>query len=84
MLQNLDFSYAEVRESESKARAQAEMLQNALDEHGLELRVKAANEAEAACEQRLTAAEAEIAELRAMLDASERFGFMHTSILKNT
>lgn len=47
MLQNLDFSYAEVRESESKARAQAEMLQNALDEHGLELRVKAANEAEA-------------------------------------
>lgn len=84
MLQNLDFSYAEVRESESKARAQAEMLQNALDEHGLELRVKAANEAEAACEQRLTAAEAEIAELRAMLDASERFVFMHTSILKNT
>jgi E3 ubiquitin-protein ligase BRE1 len=43
-----------------------------LDEHSLELRVKAANEAEAACQQRLSATEAEIAELRAKLDASER------------
>ncbi|XP_061373602.1 E3 ubiquitin-protein ligase BRE1-like 2 [Gastrolobium bilobum] len=63
---------AEVRESESKAHSQAEMLKNALDEHSLELRVKAANEAEAACEQRLSAAEAEIEELRVKLDASDR------------
>jgi len=67
----------EVRVSESKARSQAEMLKKALDEHGLELRVRAANEAEAACEQRLSAAEAEIEELRAQLDANERFVFMH-------
>ena len=71
----------EVRESESKAHSQAEMLKKALDEHGLELRVRAANEAEAACEQRLSAAEAEIEELRAQLDANERFVFMHTTTL---
>lgn len=81
MLQNLDFSLTEVRESESKAHSQAEMLKSALDEHGLELRVRAANEAEAACEQRLSAAEAEIEELRAKLDASERFVFIYTSTL---
>ncbi|KAI7991095.1 E3 ubiquitin-protein ligase BRE1-like 2 [Camellia lanceoleosa] len=52
--------------------SQAEHLRNALDEHGLELRVKAANEAEAACQQRLSAAEAEIADLRGKLDASDR------------
>ncbi|XP_014504949.1 E3 ubiquitin-protein ligase BRE1-like 2 isoform X1 [Vigna radiata var. radiata] len=70
--ENYDKSYSEVRESESKAHSQAEILKNALDEHSLELRVKAANEAEAACEQRLSAAEAEIEDLRAKLDASER------------
>lgn len=63
----------EIKESEHKAHMQAEVLRNALDEHSLELRVKAANEAEAACQQRLSAAEAEIADLRAKLDASERF-----------
>ncbi|KAK2976991.1 hypothetical protein RJ640_019211, partial [Escallonia rubra] len=63
---------AEVKESEQRAHSQAETLKNALDEHGLELRVKAANEAEAACQQRLSAAEAEIADLRDRLDASER------------
>lgn len=63
----------EIKESECRARSQAEVLQNALEEHGLELRVKAANEAEAACQQRLSVAEAEIADLRAKLDASERF-----------
>lgn len=63
----------EIKESECRARSQAEVLQNALEEHSLELRVKAANEAEAACQQRLSAAEAEIADLRAKLDASERF-----------
>nr|XP_016459530.1 PREDICTED: E3 ubiquitin-protein ligase BRE1-like 2 isoform X2 [Nicotiana tabacum] len=62
----------EIRESEKRAHAQAEILRAALNEHDLELRVKAANEAEAACQQRLSAAEAEIAELRAELDASDR------------
>ena len=71
----------EVRESERKARAQAEMLKNALDEHGLELRVRAANESEAACEQRLSAAEAELEELRAQFDENERFVFVHTTTL---
>jgi len=55
------------------------MLKNSLDEHGLELRLRAANEAEAACEKRLYTAEAEIKELRAKLDATERFVFMHTT-----
>ncbi|XP_056175933.1 E3 ubiquitin-protein ligase BRE1-like 2 isoform X1 [Syzygium oleosum] len=63
---------ADIRESERRALSQAEVLKNALEEHSLELRVKAANEAEVACQQRLSAAEAEIAELRAKLDASER------------
>ncbi|KAK9941380.1 hypothetical protein M0R45_017986 [Rubus argutus] len=62
----------EIKESERRAHSQAEMFKNALDEHSLELRVKAANEAEAACQQRLAATEAEITESRAKLDASER------------
>ncbi|XP_059665044.1 E3 ubiquitin-protein ligase BRE1-like 2 isoform X2 [Cornus florida] len=62
----------EIKESEQRAALQAELLRNALNEHGLELRVKAANEAEAACQHRLSAAEAEIADLRAKLDASDR------------
>lgn len=77
----MDFRHSEVRESERKAHSQAEMLKNALDEHSLELRVKAANEAEAACEQRLSAAEAEIEDLRSKLDASERLVFWCTSTL---
>lgn len=62
----------ELQQSECRAWAQVERLKTALDEHNLELRVKAANEAEAACQQRLTAAEADIAELRQQLDDSER------------
>ncbi|ONK75057.1 uncharacterized protein A4U43_C03F12870 [Asparagus officinalis] len=62
----------EIMESEQRAHAQAKVLQAALDEHSLELRVKAANEAEAACQQRLAAAEAEMTELRAKMDASQR------------
>ncbi|KAI3949145.1 hypothetical protein MKW98_026525 [Papaver atlanticum] len=62
----------EIKESERRARAQAEVLKNALDEHSLELRVKAANEAESACQQRLSVAESEILGLRAKLDVSER------------
>uniref|UniRef100_A0A7I4DYI2 E3 ubiquitin protein ligase n=1 Tax=Physcomitrium patens TaxID=3218 RepID=A0A7I4DYI2_PHYPA len=59
---------------QEECRAQAEMgrLQLALDEHNLELRVKNANEAEAACQQKLAAVEAEIAELRQSLQASYR------------
>ncbi|KAJ8433792.1 hypothetical protein Cgig2_025955 [Carnegiea gigantea] len=62
----------EIEESERRACAQADALKHAFDEHNLELRVKAANEAEAACQQRLAAAEAEIADLRVKLDATER------------
>ncbi|RAL39953.1 hypothetical protein DM860_008093 [Cuscuta australis] len=62
----------EIQESERRAHSQAEFLTNALAEHGLELRVKAANEADAACQQRLSAAEAELAKLRAELEASDR------------
>ncbi|XP_004294975.1 PREDICTED: E3 ubiquitin-protein ligase BRE1-like 2 [Fragaria vesca subsp. vesca] len=67
---NRDLS--EIKESEHRAHSQADMFKNALDEHSLELRVKAANEAEAACQQRLAATEAEITDSRAKLDASER------------
>lgn len=63
----------EIQESERRACAQVEVLKLAHDEHNLELRIKAANEAEAACQLRLSAAEAEIADLRARLDTTERF-----------
>lgn len=62
----------EIKESQRKAHAQAEELKNVLDEHFLELRVKAANETETACQERLATAKAEIAELRTQLDTSER------------
>lgn len=70
----------EIKESECRAHTQAELLRNALDEHSLELRVRAAKEAEAACQRRLSAAEAEIADLRARLDASERSLFFIFSL----
>lgn len=70
----------EIKESEQRAHSQAEVLKNALNEHGLELRVKAAKEAEVACQQRLSAAEAEIADLRVRLDASDRLQFHTTSL----
>ncbi|PAN04309.1 hypothetical protein PAHAL_1G057100 [Panicum hallii] len=63
---------ADIEESENRARNQAEYLKSNLEEHSLELRVKAATEAEAACQQRLSFAEAELEELRAKVDASER------------
>lgn len=63
----------EIKESENRAHVQADLLKATLAEHGLELRVKAANDAEATCQQRLSTAAAEIPELRAKLDASERF-----------
>ncbi|KAI5070232.1 hypothetical protein GOP47_0014575 [Adiantum capillus-veneris] len=63
---------AELREAECSALAEVEKLKSALDDHGLELRVRVANEAEAACQQRLAVAEAEILDFRQRLDASER------------
>lgn len=63
---------AEIEESENQARSQAEYLRSNLAEHNLELRVKAANETEAACQQRLSIAEAELEELRAKVDVAER------------
>ncbi|KAF2914866.1 hypothetical protein DAI22_10g195600 [Oryza sativa Japonica Group] len=63
---------SEIEESENRARKQAEYLRKCLEEHNLELRVKAANEAETACQQRLSIAEAELEDLRAKVDASER------------
>uniref|UniRef100_J3N3Z7 E3 ubiquitin protein ligase n=2 Tax=Oryza brachyantha TaxID=4533 RepID=J3N3Z7_ORYBR len=65
-------SIAEIEESEKQAREQAEYLRKCLEEHNLELRVKAANEAETACQQRLLIAEIELEDLRAKVDASER------------
>lgn len=62
----------ELEQDHCRTLVQVELLKRELDEHGLELRVKAANEAEAACQQRLAAAEAEIAEHRQRLDESER------------
>ncbi|KAH7519670.1 E3 ubiquitin-protein ligase BRE1-like 1 [Ziziphus jujuba] len=62
----------EARDLEYKAWAHVQSLKSSLDEHNLELRVKTANEAEAISQQRLAAAEAEIADLRQKLEASKR------------
>lgn len=62
----------EARGSEYRAWACVQSLKTSLDEHNLEVRVKSAIEAEANSQQKLGAAEAEIAELRQKLDASKR------------
>ncbi|XP_010264387.1 PREDICTED: E3 ubiquitin-protein ligase BRE1-like 1 isoform X2 [Nelumbo nucifera] len=62
----------EARDLEYKAWAQVQSLKSSLDEHSLEMRVKAANESEAISQQRLATAEAEIADLRQKLEASGR------------
>lgn len=62
----------ECRDMEFSAWAQVHTLKASLDEHRLELRVKAANEDEATSQQQLATAEAEIAELRQKLDVSGR------------
>ncbi|XP_071712414.1 E3 ubiquitin-protein ligase BRE1-like 2 [Rutidosis leptorrhynchoides] len=62
----------EIKESERRAHSQAQVLENAYNEHSLVLRIKAANETELACQQRLSIAEAEIADLMAKLDESDR------------
>ncbi|KAJ7545345.1 hypothetical protein O6H91_09G116100 [Diphasiastrum complanatum] len=72
----------ELRHAECRAWGQVERLKAALDEHSLELRVKAANEAEAGCQQRLAVAESEIADLRQRLDASQRMALELNETLK--
>lgn len=64
------------KDLEYKAWAHVQTLKSSLDEHNLELRVKTANEAEAISQQRLAAAEADIAELRQKLEASKRFNLL--------
>ncbi|KAK7293410.1 hypothetical protein RJT34_16275 [Clitoria ternatea] len=59
-------------DAEYRARARVQSLKSSLDEHNLELRVKMAIEAEARSQQRLAAAEAEIADMRQKLEASKR------------
>ncbi|XP_039046544.1 E3 ubiquitin-protein ligase BRE1-like 1 [Hibiscus syriacus] len=63
---------SEARDSEYKAWARVQSLKSSLDEQNLESRVKKANEAEAVSQQRLAAAEADIADLRQKLEASQR------------
>ncbi|PPD79850.1 hypothetical protein GOBAR_DD23217 [Gossypium barbadense] len=72
----------EARDSEFKEWAHVQSLKSGLDEHNLELRVKTANEAEAISQQKLAAAEAEIAELRHKLEASKRDKSRLTDSLK--
>ncbi|WJX81476.1 ubiquitin-like modifier hub1 [Trifolium repens] len=62
----------EAREAEYRAWAHVQRLKSSLDEHNLELRVKTAIESEARSMQKLAAAEAEIADMRHILDDSKR------------
>lgn len=73
----------EARDLEYKAWAYVQSLKSSLDEHKLELRVKTANEAEARSQQRLAAAEAEIADLRQKLEASKRDLLKLADVLKS-
>ncbi|KAI9182601.1 hypothetical protein LWI28_027086 [Acer negundo] len=62
----------EARDLEYKAWAHVNSLKSSLDEQSLELRVKTANEAEAISQQKLAAAEAEIADMRQKLESFKR------------
>uniref|UniRef100_A0A0D9W7W9 E3 ubiquitin protein ligase n=1 Tax=Leersia perrieri TaxID=77586 RepID=A0A0D9W7W9_9ORYZ len=62
----------ESRDREFQEWARVHALKSSLDENKLEQRVKAANEAEAISQQRLAAAEAEIAESRQKLGTSRK------------
>ncbi|WJX75961.1 ubiquitin-like modifier hub1, variant 2 [Trifolium repens] len=62
----------EAREAEYRAWAHVQRLKSSLDEHNLELRVKTAIESEGRSMQKLAAAEAEIADMRHILDDSKR------------
>lgn len=70
----------EARDLEYKAWAHVQSLKASLDERNLESRVKTANEAEAISQQRLAAAEAEIARLRQKLEVSKRLDFYLTAL----
>ncbi|XP_009143087.1 E3 ubiquitin-protein ligase BRE1-like 1 isoform X2 [Brassica rapa] len=74
---------AEAKEQEYRAWAHVESLKSSLDEQNLELRVKAANEAEAVSQQMLAAAEAEIADLRQRMDDCKRDVAKHSDVLKS-
>ncbi|XP_062073247.1 E3 ubiquitin-protein ligase BRE1-like 1 isoform X1 [Humulus lupulus] len=73
----------EARDLEYKAWAYVHSLKSSLDEHKLELRVKTANEAEAISQQKLAAAEAEIADMRQKLEASKRNMLELADVLKS-
>ncbi|KAE9592196.1 putative aminoacyltransferase, E1 ubiquitin-activating enzyme [Lupinus albus] len=73
----------EAREAEYKARALVQMLTSSLDEHKLELLVKTAIEAEARSQQRLSATEAEIADMRQKIEASKREMSTLSGVLKS-
>ncbi|GAB4844303.1 ubiquitin-like modifier hub1 [Ancistrocladus abbreviatus] len=73
----------ESRDLEYWAWARVQSLKSALDEHNLELRVKSAIEAEATSQQRLAAAEAEIADLRQRWEASKRDMSRLSDVLKS-
>uniref|UniRef100_A0A803LI99 E3 ubiquitin protein ligase n=1 Tax=Chenopodium quinoa TaxID=63459 RepID=A0A803LI99_CHEQI len=64
--------FLEARDREYQAWAHVHNLKSSLDEHNMEIRVKTAIEAEAQSQQRLAAAEAEIADLREKFESSER------------
>ncbi|KAM7276194.1 hypothetical protein ACFE04_018060 [Oxalis oulophora] len=73
----------EAKESEYRAWAQVQTLSACLDEQSLELRVKAANEAEAISQQSLATAEAEFTDLRQRLEASTRDKIALSDVLKS-
>eukprot|EP00262_Sarcandra_glabra_P011428 TRINITY_DN2738_c0_g3_i1.p1 TRINITY_DN2738_c0_g3~~TRINITY_DN2738_c0_g3_i1.p1 ORF type:complete len:882 (+),score=196.77 TRINITY_DN2738_c0_g3_i1:207-2852(+) len=73
----------DTRDMEYKAWAHVQSLKSSLDEHSLEMRVKAANEAEAISQQTLATAEAEIADLRQKLEASGRDICKLSEVLKS-
>lgn len=66
---------SDARDLEFKAWSHVQGLKSSLDERNLEFRVKEAIEAEAISQQRLAAAEAEIADLREKWEVSKRFSF---------
>ncbi|KAK7339260.1 hypothetical protein VNO77_19916 [Canavalia gladiata] len=73
----------DARDAEYRGWAHVQSLKSSLDEHNLELRVKMANEAEARSQQRLAAAEAEIADMRQKLEASKREMCKMSSVLRS-
>lgn len=74
---------SEARTAECKAWAQVQSLNSSLDEHNLESRVKKAIEAEATTQQKLAAAEADIADLRQNFEASKREKIKLSDVLKS-